>query len=108
MVGSMEVRIQANLASELEQKYFWWEPVGSQPRSRARVLAQAMEFASFADIRRIEIIVGPDQLVGLMRQAEPGWLSEKSWEFWRGRLSATTGQAIPDQPPRRSLHATAL
>ncbi len=66
-----------------------------------------MEFASFADIKRIENAIGRDQLAEFMRLAEPGWLSEKSWEFWRGRLS-TTGQAIPDQPPRRSLDAQAL
>jgi hypothetical protein len=22
-----------------------------------------------------------------MLRAEPGWLSDRSWEFWRGRLS---------------------
>lgn len=104
----MEVTLPADLTSELEQKYFWWEPVGSQQRSDARILAQAMEFASFADIRRIENVVGHNRLVEFMRQVEPGWFSEKSWEFWRGRLSAATGQAIPDQPPRRSLHAPAL
>ena len=108
MIGSTEVSLRADLASELEQKYFWWEPVGSQPRSDARILAQAMEWASFADIKRIESVVGQDRLVGFMRQTEPGWFSEKSWEFWRGRLSAATGQAIPDQPPRRSLHAPEL
>lgn len=100
--------VLTTLMSELEQKYFWWEPVGSQPRSDARVLAQAMELASFADIRRMENEVGPDRLVEIMRQAEPGWFSEKSWGFWRGRLAAATGQSIPDQPPRRSLHAHAI
>jgi hypothetical protein len=97
----------ADLAAELERKYFWWETVGSQPRSEARILTQAMDLASFADIRRLEDVVGRERLVQLMRQAEPGWLSEKSWEFWRGRLSAATGQAIPELPPGRSLHAAA-
>jgi hypothetical protein len=35
--------------SELEQKFFWWEPIGSQPRSEVRILAQAMSLASFED-----------------------------------------------------------
>jgi len=100
--------VLTTLKSELEQKYFWWEPVGSQPRSDVRVLAQAMELASFADIRRMENVVGSDRLVEIMRQAEPGWFSEKSWEFWRGRLTVATGQSIPDQPPQRSLHARAI
>src|ERR1700730_11407825 len=37
--------------SELERKFFWWEPVGSQPRSDARILAQAMSMAGFDEIR---------------------------------------------------------
>jgi hypothetical protein len=103
----MKIDLHPALAAELEQKYFWWEPAGSQPRSSARILAQAMELATFADIKRIENAVGRDRLASLMLQAEPGWFSEKSWEFWRGRLSMTTGQAIPEQPPRRALHAEA-
>jgi len=108
MVESINVCLRADLASELEKKYFWWEPIASQPRSDARILAQAMEFASFADIRRIENAVGQNRLAEFMRHVEPGWFSERSWGFWRGRLSAATGQAIPDQPPRRLLHAPAL
>ena len=104
----MDAYLPADLASELERKYCWWEPIGSQPRTNARILAQAMEFASFADIRRIETAVDRKHLVELMRLAEPGWLSERSWEFWRGRLSAAKGEAIPEQPPRRALHAAAL
>jgi hypothetical protein len=98
----------AELLEELERKYFWWKPIGSQARSEARILAQAMELASFADIRRIEVAFGSERLVALMRQSEPGWFSDKSWEFWRGRLSTATGQAIADEPPRRAFHADAV
>jgi hypothetical protein len=91
------------LASELERKYFWWEPVTAVPRSDARILAQAMEYASFDDVRRLENEVGPDRLVDVMLNAAPGWLSDRSWEFWRGRLTHATGRAIPDEPPRRTF-----
>ncbi len=91
--------------SELERRFFWWEPVGSQPRSGARILAQAMEFASFDDVRDLEKQLGTDHLVEAMIQAQPGWFSERSWEFWRGRLALATGRAIPEEPPRRSFDA---
>jgi hypothetical protein len=39
--------LSADLAPELERRYFWWEPVGTQPRSHARILALAMNLASF-------------------------------------------------------------
>jgi hypothetical protein len=95
--------LPADLASELERKFFWWEPIGSEPRSDLRILAQAMSLASFEDVRRLETMLGPDQLIEVMLNAEPGWIDERSWDFWRGRLALATGRAIPETPPRRSF-----
>ena len=91
--------------SELESKFFWWEPVGSQPRSDARILAQAMCMAGFDEVRRLEQMLGHDRLAETMLQAEPEWIDERSWEFWRGRLVLATGRRIPDVAPVRSLDA---
>src|SRR5271163_4641888 len=86
-----------DLASELERKFFWWEPVGRQPRSDARILAQAMDLASFDHVRRLETTLGLDRLADAMRAAEPGRISERSWEFWRGRLHASDRE-LPETP----------
>jgi hypothetical protein len=91
------------LAAELERRFFWWEHVGTQPRSDLRILAQAMDRASFADVRKLENALGADALAQAMLAAAPGWLSERSWEFWRGRLSCATGRSIPDAPPQRAF-----
>jgi hypothetical protein len=99
--------LPADLASELERKFFWWEPVVSAPRSQARILAQAMNLAPYDDIRHLERRLGAGCLVQAMLAAEPGWFSERSWEFWRGRLARETGADIPDAPPRRSFDAAA-
>jgi len=101
MNPSVESALPAGLASELEQKFFWWDPVGSSRRSDARILAQAMNLASFEDVRRLEMTLGPDRLVDAMLNAEPGWISERSWEFWRGRLVFATGRTIPCSPSQR-------
>jgi hypothetical protein len=42
-----------------------------------------------------------------MLSAQPGWISDRSWEFWRGRLR-TAGKTIPETPPRRSFDAGAF
>ena len=94
-----------DLATELETRFFWWEPVGLQPRSHARILAQAMDYNSFDDVRRLEKSSASHRLAWLLLKAEPGWISERSWEFWHGRLTLATGRAIPDAPPRRSFDA---
>jgi hypothetical protein len=102
MDGSIARDLPVEFAFELERKYFWWEPVGG-PRSDARILAQAMDLASFADVRRLEETIGPHRLTEAMLSAEPGWISERSWEFWRGRLSRATGREVPGTPPRRTF-----
>jgi hypothetical protein len=108
MIGGASRAIPADLIAELENRYFWWEPVGAQPRSETRIIAQAMDQASFAEVRRLETIVGPERLVEIMVKAEPGWFSDRSWELWRGRLSHATGRSIAAEPPRRSFHASEL
>jgi hypothetical protein len=91
--------------SELERKFFWWEPVGSQPRSDARIVAQAMSMAGFEDVRRLEQLIGYERLAETMLQAGPGWIDERSWEFWRGRLMEASGCRIPDAAPVRVFDA---
>ena len=91
--------------AELRRKYVWWEPIGDVPHPDDRVLAQAMNVATFDDTLRLEQTIGPSSLAELMRRAEPGWFSDRSWEFWRGRLSSATGEAIACDPPRRLIPA---
>jgi hypothetical protein len=105
MNGRAKIALPAGLASELETRFFWWDNTGTKPRSDARILAQAMELASFEDVRRLEAALGSDRLADAMVGAEPGWIGERSWEFWRGRLNRATGRHIPDSPPRRAFDA---
>jgi hypothetical protein len=93
--------------AELGRKYLWWDPVGDEPHSENRIIAQAMNFGTFDDIIVLEKAVGKSRLVEVLLQAEPGWLSDRSWEFWRGRLSIAAGGAIPEEAPRRLFHAAA-
>jgi len=95
-------KIPAGIISDLENRFFWWEPVTVRPRSANRVIAQAMDSGLFKDIRWLETTLGLTLLADVMAHAEPGWFNGRSWEFWRGRLRGT-GQPIPEAPPRRSL-----
>ena len=49
-------------------------------------------------------MLGYGWLAETMLRAEPGWIDERSWEFWRGRLMRATGRSIPDAAPVRSFH----
>jgi hypothetical protein len=90
------------------RKYLWWQPVGGQPHSEDRIIAQTMNLGTYDDILLLEQTVGKMRLVEIMLTAEPGWFNNRSWEFWRGRLSFSTGAAIPHEAPRRALDAACL
>jgi hypothetical protein len=64
-----------------------------------------MDLASFDEVRRLENKLGADRLVQALLGAEPGWISDRSWEFWRERLTFATGRVLPDSPPQRSFDA---
>jgi hypothetical protein len=96
------------LMTEFGQKYIWWEPVGEVPHSEERIIAQAMNLGTFDDIRRLERTLGHERLALVMLRAAPGWFSDRSWEFWRGRLSLALGHALPQEAPRRSFNAAAI
>jgi hypothetical protein len=91
--------------AEFGRKYLWWKLPGGQPHSDDRVIAQTMNLGTYDDILLLEQTVGRAQLVKIMLHVEPGWISDRSWEFWRGRLSFATGAAIPNEAPRRAFDA---
>lgn len=95
----------ADVIGRFARKYLWWKPSDGQQHSEERILAQTMNLATYDDVLLLEQAVGKGRLAEVMLRAQPGWISDRSWEFWRGRLSFATGVAIPDQAPRRELDA---
>ncbi len=98
--------VLTDVIAEFGRKYLWWEPVGGVPFSEDRIIAQTINLATYDDILLLEQAVGRARLVEIMLHAEPGWISDRSWGFWRGRLSFATGATIPGKAPRRAFHAT--
>ncbi len=91
------------LIAELASKYIWWAPIGDAPPTPERIIAQVMDIGGYDDIRRMETTLGFERLADVMLAAAPGWISPRSWSFWRGRLGRETRQAIPEEPPRRAF-----
>ena len=95
--------ISRETIAEFGRKYLWWEPVEDQPHSEDRIIAQTMNLGTYDDILLLEQTVGRPRLVEIMLHAEPGWINDRSWEFWRGRLAFAMGAAITDKAPRRAF-----
>jgi len=94
------------LLASLAARYIWWreEPAPSEDR----VIAQVINFGAYDDIRRLEAALSPQELRAVMLRAQPGWIGERSWEFWRGRLAVAGAGPIPAAPPRRRFDARAV
>ncbi len=101
----MSDKFSADVIERFGRKYLWWRPVDGRPFSEDRIIAQTMNLGTYDDILLLEQAVGLSRPVEVMLRAEPGWIDDRSWEFWRGRLSFATGAAIPDSAPRRMLDA---
>jgi hypothetical protein len=91
------------LIAELARKYIWWAPIGDAPPTAERIVAQVMDIGGYDDIRRLETTLGFERLADVMIGAAPGWISRRSWSFWRGRLARETTRTMPDEPPRRAF-----
>jgi hypothetical protein len=94
------------LLADFAARYIWWRD--EQSPARDRVIAQVMNLGTYEDIRRLEAAFSPDELRGVMLRAAAGWISERSWNFWRGRLRHAGVGPIPEPPPRRPFLADAL
>jgi hypothetical protein len=97
---------RTDLLRDFASRYIWWRD--ENPPSEDRVIAQVMSIGTWDDIRRLEAAYSRDELREIMLRAQPGWISEPSWELWRGRLRAAGAGPIPERPPRRSFHAAVL
>jgi hypothetical protein len=94
-----------DLIAELGRKYIWWAPIGDAPHAPERIIAQVMDLGTYDDIRRMETTLGFERLADVMIRAAPGWISPRSWSFWRGRLARETSRVIAEEPPRRVFDA---
>jgi hypothetical protein len=97
--------VSGGIIAGFGRKYLWWQPVGAQPHSEDRIIAQTMNLGTYDDILLLEETVGQARLAEIMLRAEPGWFDDRSWGFWRGRLSFATGTVIPHEAPRRAFDA---
>jgi hypothetical protein len=97
------LRRHAAQISDLAAKYLWWDPIGDRQHSIERSVAQVMNFGTYDDILRLEQLVSASDLTNIMVKSQPGWFDDRSWDFWRGRLSVDTTAEIPTQRPRRTF-----
>lgn len=85
---------------QLAGNYVWWQtPDG--PARDTRLIAQVMELGTHEDAETVRQALGDEHLREILRMAEPGWFSSKSWHYWHYALNLASFGQVPALPKRR-------
>lgn len=88
------------MLAEFAAKYVWWKTPETAMRYPTRIIAQVMDLGTFQDMQSLFDTLGVARLAEVIRQAEPGWFSPRSWHYWHFRLGLAEIGKIPPLPVR--------
>ena len=83
-------------------RYVWWKTAEEALRYPERLVAQVMNIGSFADLQRLDEMVGEDGLRLVLSQAEAGQFTPRSWHYWHYRLGLSRPGEVPPLPIRKT------
>lgn len=84
----------------LAGKYIWWKTPDEALAAPERVMAQVMNLGDFDDMQALAAEAGDDALREVLRHAEAGQFSERSWAYWHFRLGLCEVGEAPPLPVR--------
>jgi hypothetical protein len=86
----------------LAARYVWWKTADDALRYPARVVAQVMNVGVFEDVQLLSQILSEEVLRGVLRQAEVGQFTPRSWHYWHYRLGLSRPGEVPPLPIRET------
>jgi len=89
------------LMKRMARRYIWWQPPEVSAGDPRRVIAQVMDVGTLEDIQALAEGVGRNTLVGVLKQAQPGWFRPGSWAFCHTALGLAPAGRILPIPSRR-------
>ncbi len=82
-------------------KYVWWRTPEEAVKFPRIVVAQVMELGDYDDVLKLMKIVGKGYLCSVLREAEAGMFSPRSWHYWHYRLGLAGLGEVPPLPLRK-------
>jgi hypothetical protein len=89
-----------NLLREFSKKYIWWQSPDASLQFPERIVAQVMEIGDYRDVQTLIQAAGEDALKSVIKNAQSGWFSPRSWHFWHYRLDLCHVDRVPALPQR--------
>lgn len=85
----------------LAAKYVWWKTPAQAMRKPGRVAAQVMNIGDYEDVQVLVGAVTKAFLRDVLRHAEIGQFSPRSWHYWHYRLGLAGLGEVPPMPVRK-------
>lgn len=86
----------------MAEKFVWWKSPHQAIRYPQKVIAQVLNIGDIESVRETLQLFGEDTLREVIRSAEIGQFSDKSWSYWNVSLGLAVDGAIPEQPKRET------
>ena len=93
--------MKTEILKRLAGKYIWWKTPEEAMKTPDRIVAQVMDLGDYDDVLVLIEVFGEDHLRGVLRNAEIGQFSPKSWAYWHYRLGLAIAGEVPEMPQRR-------
>lgn len=107
MEAVKDKRSELTLTPELERvfrdmasRYIWWKDTDSALKYPQQIAAQVMNLGEWDDVQIFADAVGDDYLRFVLKNAEAGQFSERSWTYWHYRLHLAKIGTVPPLPER--------
>jgi hypothetical protein len=95
------IQIDREALKPFASKYIWWKTPEEAVAIPERVIAQVMNIGDYSDVQALVDQVGDEVLREVVRHAEAGQFSERSWTYWHYRLKLAGLEQVPPLPVRR-------
>jgi hypothetical protein len=90
-----------DLLAQWASKYIWWKTPEDSLLAPERIIAQVMELGDYDDVLRLVEEAGEETLRDILRCAEAGQFSPRSWAYWHYRLGVSEAGHLPGLPQRK-------
>ena len=106
--ASLDVDVQSNgvlvidpdVLKRLAGSYVWWKTPEEASLTPERVMAQVMNIGDYADVQLLVHSAGNDALRAVLKHAQAGQFSPRSWAYWHYRLGLAEVDQVPPLPVR--------
>lgn len=93
--------MDTKLLMTFARKYIWWKTPEEAVRQPERIVAQVMDLGDYDDVQSLVHEAGTAYLREVLRFAEAGQFSARSWAYWHYRLGLSDPGHVPALPERR-------